>query len=363
MSDKVRARPCSSEVHPSHTSTWQTGTITANQMSFIKCSIGGKSYGDALTEAMFSQAKREGRDLGFDFAQQAQVLSKSKEEMLDILRGIFTSRYLRPEKVTLISPELVSHMQNPADPRRDAIVDCFRALAICQGVLASIDADDEYIIEYKAESPDEEALVGAARDMGCVFLSRKPGALVIEVLGRRETWVPLQVLDFTSARKRMSVIAKGPDGRIRLFTKGADSIIQQRLSPDQDPAIRESTQGDLEMFSNGGLRCLLVGSRYVTPEEYAGWSKEYNTASSAIVNRDDEVDRACDLMEHSLHILGATALEDKLQEGVPDAIRILREAGIKIWLLTGDKTTTAIEIAYSANLLDTHQGECGDFLI
>lgn len=325
-------------------------------MSFIKCSIGGQAFGDGITEAMFSAAKRAGRDLGLDWAEQGEVLAKSKIKMLALLAEVYQSRYLRKDKVTLVSPDLVSHLKNADDPLRSKIIHFFQALAICQSVLASADPDDPYTLDYKAESPDEEALVGAARDMGCVFLGRKAGSLKIEVMGRVETWVPLQVLEFTSQRKRMSVLARGPDGKISLFCKGADSIINQRLTSDHDPIIRENTQRDLETFSNGGLRCLLVGHRHVSEAEYDSWAKEYNQASSAIDNRDEEMERACNLMEHSLSIIGATALEDKLQEGVPEAIRVLREAGIKIWLLTGDKTTTAIEIAYSANLLDTAQG-------
>lgn len=89
----------------------------------------------------------------------------------------------------------------------------------------------------------------------------------------------------------------------------------------------------------------------MSEEEYVDWAKVYDAAASSIKDRDDAIAEASEQIEHSLRILGATALEDKLQEGVPEAIEMLHKAGIKLWILTGDKVQTAIEIGYSCNLL------------
>jgi phospholipid-translocating ATPase len=89
----------------------------------------------------------------------------------------------------------------------------------------------------------------------------------------------------------------------------------------------------------------------LSESEYAEWVQDYDAACAAVTDREDAIERSCELIEHSLEILGATALEDKLQEGVPDAIAMLHQAGIKLWILTGDKLQTAIEIGYSCNLL------------
>lgn len=88
-------------------------------------------------------------------------------------------------------------------------------------------------------------------------------------------------------------------------------------------------------FANAGLRTLCIAYKWLTEEEYFTWAREYDAATNAIENRDDEVDKATELIEKDLKILGATALEDKLQEGVPDAIETLHQAGIKLWILTG----------------------------
>lgn len=149
----------------------------------------------------------------------------------------------------------------------------------------------------------------------------------------------------------MSVIARNPQGRIVLYCKGADSVIYERLAADQDPALKVQTSKDMETFANSGLRTLCIAYRYLEEQEYLEWSTIYDAATNSVNDREEAIDRANERIEHSLHILGATALEDKLQEGVPEAIETLHQAGIKLWILTGDKVQTAIEIGFSCNLL------------
>ncbi|ODO05178.1 phospholipid-translocating ATPase [Cryptococcus wingfieldii CBS 7118] len=330
----------------------KTGTLTQNIMEFKKCSIQGVPYGEGLTEAMMGARKRDGEETGPAMEDQEEEMEGLKAEMLQIMKGGLDNRYLREDKLTLISPELAQHLANPSDPRRAPIIDFFRALAICHSVLADApEASKPYELDYKAESPDEAALVAAARDIGFPFVTKNNHSLDIEVLGTPERWTPLRMLEFNSSRKRMSVVARGPDGRLVLFCKGADSVIYGRLADDHDEALKESTLKDLETFANGGLRTLCIAYRYMPEEEFDVWSKKYDAASAATVDREAEIEKACELVEHSLTILGATALEDKLQEGVPDAIALLHQAGIKLWILTGDKLQTAVEIGYSCNLL------------
>lgn len=331
----------------------KTGTLTQNIMEFKKCSINGVTFGEGLTEAMMGAAKREGRDLGMSFEDQAVGLAVSKEKMVETMNRAFKNRYLQADKLTLVAPDLAQHLADRQDPLRGHIIKFFRALAICHSVLADKPEPTKFPhkVDYKAESPDEAALVAAARDAGFPFVARTTNRIDIEVLGASERWTPLRVLEFNSTRKRMSVIARDPENRIVLFCKGADSVIYERLAADHDPVLKADTLRDLETFANGGLRTLCISYRYLTEEEFFNWARAYDAASAATVDRDEEIDKACEFIEHSLTILGATALEDKLQEGVPDAIEMLHRAGIKLWILTGDKLQTAIEIGYSCNLL------------
>jgi phospholipid-translocating ATPase len=161
-------------------------------------------------------------------------------------------------------------------------------------------------------------------------------------MGQPERYKPLRVLEFNSSRKRMSVIVRQPDGRILMICKGADSVIYQRLRPDHSTELKEATNRDMEEFANSGLRTLCIAYKYLSEEEFASWATIYDAACAAVTDREDEIEKACEFIEHGLTILGATALEDKLQVGVPDAIAQLHRAGIKLWILTGKLTLLMI---------------------
>lgn len=329
----------------------KTGTLTQNVMEFQKCAVGGVAYGEGITEAMLGAAKREGKDTSaFDPAQNLGRLTERKQEMISNMKSHFKNRYLQEDKLTLISPPLVEDLTSRSE-HQTQLVNFWRALALCHTVLADrSDSDHPDYIEYKAESPDEAALVAAARDVGFVFLNRTNRQIEIEVMGQVERYVPLRVLEFNSSRKRMSTLVRTPDNRILLICKGADSVIYQRLREDHDQELIASTTQNLEDFSNAGLRTLCISSKYVTEEEFSRWSKIYDKACASIEDREDEIEKACELIEGGLTILGATALEDKLQEGVPEAIAQLHKAGLKLWILTGKLWILALVIPRSYHL-------------
>lgn len=220
-----------------------------------------------------------------------------------------------------------------------------------------VDPTVETQLVYKAESPDEAALVSAARDMGFSFLSRQGKRLRVDILGTEYEFQLLNVLEFNSTRKRMSVIVRRPApwNDIVLYCKGADNVILERLQdqPLKDELLQQTKQ-DVDSFSNDGLRTLVLGYKIFTKEEYEKWNAQLEEASTAAENRTEKVDRVQDEMERDLMLLGATGIEDKLQEGVPQCIEDLRRAGIKVWVLTGDKLETAINIGYASSLLDNN---------
>lgn len=314
----------------------KTGTLTQNVMEFQKCSIHGVVYGEGVTEAQRGAAKREGRE-AIDPEELSQRLAAFKAEMINKLMRLFKNRYVQVDKLTLISPKLAEDIADRSSEQASHIVAFFRALAVCHTVLADKPEPSEkpHHLEYKAESPDEAALVGAARDVGFPFVGKSKDTLDIEVLGQPERYTLLKTLEFNSSRKRMSVIVRAPDGRIILYCKGADTVIYQRLSPNVHPALTEKTSKDMDTFANGGLRTLCIAYRVLDEGEFLTWVRTYEAATSATENREEEIEKAASQIEQSLLILGATALEDKLQEGVPDAIETLHRAGIKLWILTG----------------------------
>jgi phospholipid-transporting ATPase len=138
----------------------------------------------------------------------------------------------------------------------------------------------------------------------------------------------LNVCEFNSTRKRMSTVVRGPDGKIRIFCKGADTVILERLAKHQP--YTEKTLAHLEDYATEGLRTLCVASRELSAAEYAQWADIYMQAAATINGRGDALDAAAELVEKDMMLLGATAIEDKLQEGVPDTIHTLQQAGIKV---------------------------------
>lgn len=293
----------------------KTGTLTRNIMEFKACSIGGKCYTSEIPEDGHAQVVN-GIEVGYhDF---------------DALHNQLRSGSLQQQ--ALINEFLI-------------------LLSSCHTVIPEADEVSD-TIKYQAASPDEAALVKGAADLGYKFIIRKPKSITIEntLTNSKMSFELLNICEFNSTRKRMSAIFRCPDGLIRLFCKGADTVIMERLSDDGQRFV-ESTLRHLEDFAAEGLRTLCLASKIISEEEYKEWSVKYYEASTSLDKRSELLDEVAELVERDLFLLGATAIEDKLQDGVPDTIYTLQNAGIKIWILTGDRQETAINIGMSCKLL------------
>eukprot|EP00794_Sanderia_malayensis_P007449 gene7449-8271_t len=206
--------------------------------------------------------------------------------------------------------------------------------------------------KYEAESPDEEALVKAAFQFGYKLKSRLSDAVTLQLPDYSTIgFEVLHVLPFDSARKRMSIVVKDQYGEIIVYCKGADSAIMNRLAVREGPEI-EKIETQIQEYAREGLRTLCVAKRKLSEETYASWSEHFKEAEIAFENREERIAESAEEIENDFELLGATGVEDKLQDGVSDTIASLREAGIKVWVLTGDKQETAINIAFSCKLLD-----------
>lgn len=281
----------------------KTGTLTCNEMEFRQCSIGGIAYADVVDES-----------------KKGEVFSFT--EMRDNLTGGHETAGIIEEFLTL--------------------------LATCHTVIPEVGEGGK--ITYQASSPDEAALVSGAEVLGFKFNTRKPQSVFVEVLGEQKEYQVLNILEFNSTRKRMSSIIRGPDGKIKLYCKGADTVIFERLA-SEGQSFTEVTSNQLEEYATEGLRTLCIGMREIPEAEYKKWVSIYDKAAATINGRSEALDKASEIIERDLFLLGATAIEDKLQEGVPDAIYTLQQAGIKIWVLTGDRQETAINIGMSCRLI------------
>ena len=155
-------------------------------------------------------------------------------------------------------------------------------------------------------------------------------------------------LEFSSARKRMSMILTCPDGVFRLFSKGADDKIESFCVSNSS---FEAARPHLKQFSAAGLRTLALCYRELSAAEVDAFAAKEQEAIRQLMDK-SEIDMLWQSVEHDCVCLGCTAIEDKLQEGVPETIKALRQASIKVWMLTGDKRETAHDIAKTTHLID-----------
>uniref|UniRef100_A0A672NAG1 Phospholipid-transporting ATPase n=1 Tax=Sinocyclocheilus grahami TaxID=75366 RepID=A0A672NAG1_SINGR len=284
----------------------KTGTLTQNIMTFNRCSINGKSYGKS---------------------------SKSchrKTEKVD-----FSWNSLADPKFCFHDHKLVEAVKS-GSPEVQAF---FRLLALCHTVMPEEKTEGELF--YQAQSPDEGALVTAARNFGFVFRSRTPETISLVEMGMPTTYKLLAVLDFNNVRKRMSVIVRSPEGKLTLYCKGADTIIYERLHPSSSKLI---TTEHLNEYAGEGLRTLALAYKDLDEDEFEKWKERHHEASTTVEDREAKLDTIYEEIEKDLLLLGASAVEDKLQDGVPQTIEQLAKADIKIWVLTGDKQETAENI-------------------
>ena len=385
--------------------------------------------------------------------------------------------------------ELLQYIQRrPHTPFAHQVRFFLLSIALCHTCMPEVSADGK--IDFQAASPDELALVRAAQELGYILCDRQAETVTLTIESTNpdheplhETYQILDVIEFSSKRKRMSIIVKMPDNRICIFCKGADSMIiqllrlsrlamdkateierkvDQRKSLEAQEAIRrksehfarkgslarssfsigrpgasaiartsisiktpelkqdepnawlndrgadvvlspqeigshsltprssthlqrhsstlrsdslqesqfqekrewneenlsmssaavfERTFEQINDFATEGLRTLLYGYRYLDENEYLGWKRLYLKATTSLVSRQEMIEKAGELIERDLELAGATAIEDKLQAGVPSTIDKLRRANIKLWMLTGDKRETAITVGYSCRLI------------
>uniref|UniRef100_A0A8D0AKE6 Phospholipid-transporting ATPase n=1 Tax=Sander lucioperca TaxID=283035 RepID=A0A8D0AKE6_SANLU len=299
----------------------KTGTLTQNIMTFNRCSINGKAYGEL-----------------FDFSgQRVEITEKTA-------RVDFSWNQLADPKFTFHDHSLLETVRE-GNPEAQAF---FRLLALCHTVMPEEKKEGE--LYYQAQSPDEGALVTAARNFGFVFRSRTPETITAMEMGRTVTYELLAVLDFNNVRKRMSVIVRNPEGKLTLYCKGADTIIFERLHPSCNK-LKEATIGHLNEYAGDGLRTLALAYKDLDESYMDEWRQRHHEASTAMEGREERLDELYEEIEKDLLLLGATAVEDKLQDGVPQTIEQLAKADIKIWVLTGDKQETAENIGYSCNML------------
>ena len=239
--------------------------------------------------------------------------------------------------------------------------DIILALALCHNVTPTTDEEDgEKITSYQASSPDEIAIVQYTGDVGLKLAYRDRQMIVLESTHTNEVVVRVRILEifpFTSDSKRMGIIVqfeKGEealetskdDSEIWFYQKGADTVMSSIV------AANDWLDEETANMAREGLRTLVVGRRRLSLQQYQDFTAQYKQASLAFQGRDAGMAKVInEYLERDLELLGVTGVEDRLQRDVKASLELLRNAGVKTWMLTGDKVETARCVAISAKLV------------
>ena len=322
--------------------TDKTGTLTCNKMMFKYCVIGDKCY------HMF-QSTDEKIDNELD--SRENIIPFNLYEMC--IQNKFNSKK-KFQNFIITSDDGLSDILNLED-LNTIITEYWHALALCHDCTVQINENKEK--EYIGMSRDSIELVKAAMLQGYQLMPNESTKIRKLLIGKEndenssyENIELLHVLTFSSERKRESVIIKF-NNIIRMYIKGADSVIEERLHQNSNKQILNQCKHFVDYFSSKGYRTLFVGMKILSNQEYQIFENEINRANISLQDRDKLINEIYDNIERNIYLLGATVVEDKLQDEVPETIRNFRLAGMKVWMLTGDKMNTAYNIGLSCNLI------------
>uniref|UniRef100_A0A8B9QN50 Phospholipid-transporting ATPase n=1 Tax=Apteryx owenii TaxID=8824 RepID=A0A8B9QN50_APTOW len=275
--------------------TDKTGTLTENSMEFIECCIDGHKYKDCMPEA----------------------------------DGVCVCR----EELFLRALCLCHTVQIKEGDQVDGLI-----------------GHPEHKCTYISSSPDEIALVKGAKKYGFTFLGLENDFMKIQnQKNETEMYQLLHVLNFDPVRRRMSVIVRTTAGKLLLFCKGADSSIFPRVQQEEI----QQTKVHVDRNAMDGYRTLCVAFKELTQKEYDKIDRQLNEAKMALQDREEKMAKVFEDTEADMHLIGATAVEDRLQEQSAETIEALHAAGMKVWVLTGDKMETAKSTCYACRLFQT----------
>ena len=324
----------------------KTGTLTQNEMDLKKIHVGTVSYANEAMDEVRTYV-RQGFSIGIanDVTQTVSLVTPSST-YAPTSTGASTTRTRR---------EIGSRV-------RDLVL----ALALCHNVTPSTEDDGgQSVTAYQASSPDEIAIVRWAESVGLRLLHRDRQNITLQSVDTSRVVVRVKILEvfpFTSAGKRMGIILQFSQGtesavssvespvEIWFYQKGADTVMTSIV------AANDWLDEETANMAREGLRTLVVGRKKLSVQQYSEFSTRYQQASTSLQNRDSRMTKTVkDYLEHDLELLGVTGVEDKLQKDVKSSLELLRNAGIKIWMLTGDKVETARCVAVSAKLVSRTQ--------
>ena len=330
----------------SYVFTDKTGTLTKNEMIFKII---------AMDSEVFNEEK---------FADLKQILSDECQEgndapMLDLIKkqNIIPENNLSTSNISNSDSNLISTSLKGNEPkmkkslkrhRNKLIRDAITAMCLCNNVTPIVDDNDNSKMTYQASSPDEVALVKFAETLDMKLVARTDKLItIVDAAGNEEEFDVLANFPFSSDTKRMGIILKNrKHGHIIYYLKGAENVMMRFVKPDSVTTISEHA----ENLATKGLRTLVLTEKLISQEDFDEWNKEYEEAKTSMEDRQKKIAEVVAKLENNMEFLCVTGVEDLLQNDVATTIDNLRNAGMKVWMLTGDKVETATCISISAGL-------------
>ncbi|XP_069687692.1 probable phospholipid-transporting ATPase IIB isoform X2 [Periplaneta americana] len=344
----------------------KTGTLTQNEMVFKKLHLGTVSYGTETFDEVSSH-------LGTAYAQLSKQMS---------VEGGAGSSGPSPIHVLTVPSNSGSKVRRSEVTR---VQEAVKAVALCHNVTpvyeetvpqegkkeergqgdespgsieSQTEADQHYwqpkkeTCVYQASSPDEVALVKWTEEVGLALVRRDLASMQLRTPeGVTHTYTIMQIFPFTSETKRMGIILKEEHtGEIVFYLKGADVVMSGIVQ------YNDWLEEECGNMAREGLRTLVVAKKTLTEEQYMDFETRYNAARMSVSDRVARVAAVVESLEREMELLCVTGVEDRLQDRVRPTLELLRNAGIKIWMLTGDKLETATCIAKSSRLVSRTQG-------
>ena len=326
----------------------KTGTLTKNYMKYKMMSIGNAIYGS------FDDEKNNSSQNDSTEKETNTIINEDNIRTdYEIKKSKCSDNYGDIPNVEFIDKEDSFQKDKDDEYKKDLINEFMLCLSLCNTVLIdNKKKTEENKIDYQSSSPDEKALVCFARSKGYILTNRSlDDTVTLEINGENINYKLLNTLEYSSERKRMSVIVKTPSNKYVLYAKGADSMIEQLLcKEDKNSDLLKSTNDYLKIFATKGLRTLMVAYKEISETYYNEWSEKYLKAKLNPNHTEEEINALYDEIENNFKLIGSTAIEDELQDNVDETIRNMMLTGMRIWMLTGDKLDTAKNIAISCNL-------------
>ncbi|XP_013099837.2 probable phospholipid-transporting ATPase IIA isoform X1 [Stomoxys calcitrans] len=348
----------------SYVLTDKTGTLTQNEMVFKKIHLGIVSH-DSDTFHHVSEIIGSLAPTIFGSSTATETNTKT---------AIYNNRLRRPEgwrEWEAVKALALCHNVTPVTDEDDNRSVSTSSTFTSGGGSASptksvinMDVAQTNEHQYQASSPDEIALVKWTEQVGLTLIARDITSMTLQLKAHHRGsdqyqvdddallhFQILQIFPFTSESKRMGIIVKdSQSGEITFYLKGAD-VVMQTIVQYNDWLSEESGN-----MAREGLRTLVVAKKVLSEEQYNDFETRINAAGSSKIDRAAKVAAVVESLEREMELLCLTGVEDRLQEGVRPTLELLRNAGVRVWMLTGDKLETACCIAKSSQLIGRNQG-------